>query len=248
MPDGLNRAFSMLRTFCLLLILVSAITCSAQEPQADPKARALLREAYERRYRWDAAFPGFAGKISVAYQGMERAGTARVTAASAPEVTLPDTRAATWARDALRALALPLRHAPFEEGDGKYPVTFGPADTHPSGRALRLHDENNTLYRIRDGQVWRIEREEGPAGDARDRVTLDFLDFARTEEGLLLPRSFTIAHREAGTSRLQRTETISDTYQRVGDYYLPYTRREVVAEDGGAEVRWLRLTELKLSP
>lgn len=239
---------NMLRTFVLLLTLVSALACAAQSPQADPKARALLRDAHERRYRWNAAFPGFAGRITVAYQGMERGGTARVTAAGAADVTLPDARAEKWARETLQTLVFPLRHTAFEAGDGKYPVTFGPADLHSAGRAVRLHDECKTVYRVREGQIWRIEREEGPVGEARDRVTLDFLDFARTEEGLFVPRTFAIAHCEAGTGRLQRTETVADTYQRLGAYYLPFTRREAVAEDGGTETRWLRLTELKLSP
>jgi hypothetical protein len=240
---------------CLLLTLVGALAATAQEPQADPKARALLREAYERRYRWDAAFPGFAGKILMAHSGMERSGTIRVTANGQVEVTLGGVGATEtgaggaekWAREALRTLVTPLQATSFEQGDGRHPVTFGRPDNHPAGRSILLHDASHTAYRVRDGQIWRIEREEGLPGEKPERVTLEFLDFARTEDGLLLPRSLTIARFE-GDGRLHQATTVADTYQRLGSYYVPYLRREVVATDGGTETHWLRLTDLKLSP
>jgi hypothetical protein len=244
---------SIIRPLCLLLTLVGALAAAAQEPQADPKARALLREAYERRYRWDAAFPGFAGKILVAHSGMERSGTIHVTAEGNVELALTDAdatrtgiRSATkWAQEAVRTWITPLQPSSFARGDGKHPVTFGKLDYHPAGRSILLHDERHTSYRVRDGQLWQIEREESARGENPGQVLLEFLDFARTEEGLMLPRTITITRFEGGGGRLRQSTTLADTYQRLGNYYVPYMRREVVATDGGTETHWLRLTDLK---
>jgi hypothetical protein len=224
-------------------LLAAGGAARAQDPQPDPKAVELLREAHEQRYGWDAAFPGFEAVLTVSHGGREHRGSARVGPDLKVDVSgIADERAATWAREALSSIAAHRRSVPFAGSDGRYPLTFGPQDHHPAGRLVRLNDALNSTYRIRDGQIMQINRSAGP----RLRFTIDIVENIRTAERKVLPRVFTVSYFVADTGELQKSETYRDGYREVGKYLLPEFRSQVTAEDGGTASAALRLEEHRL--
>jgi uncharacterized protein DUF3386 len=225
-----------------VLIALTAGSPRAQDVQADPKARELMREVYEKRESWGSDFPGFQAKAVVVYKGQEHRGTVQVGKDYRVEVEIPNEGASKWATDALQSIVLHRRGGRFEEGDGRYPVTFGPTDEHPAGRLIRLNDQMNSTYRVKDGQILQINRAAGP----RMRFTIDIIENIRTDRGKVLPRLFTVSYFRSDSGELERTETFWDGYKKVGDYYLPEFRRQITAEDGSTSSMSLRLEQIKL--
>jgi hypothetical protein len=215
----------------------------AQTPQPDPKAVALMREVHRNRYGWDESFPGFEGRLTVSYGGEEHKGLARVGKDLGVEVRgVSNEAAAKWARESLASIVAHRRTAPFERGDGRYPLTLGPSDEHASGRLIRLNDPMNSTYRVRDGQIMQINRAAGP----NRRFTIDIVENQRTDGEKVLPRVFTVAYFLSASGELERSETYWEGYRKVGAYYLPEFRRQITAEDSGTNQMSLKLSELKL--
>jgi hypothetical protein len=214
----------------------------AQDQQADPKARDLMREVYEKRQTWGPDFPGFEAKLTVLFKGQEHRGMIRVSKDYNVEVHLADDAASRWATEAMASIAGHRRATRFEEADGHYPLTFGPADNHPSGRLVRLNDGMNSTYRVRDGQILQVNRNAGP----KLRFTIDIVENLLTDEGKYLPRVYTVAYFTSGSGELQRADTFWDSYRKIGKYYLPDSRRQVTAEDGSTQGMLLKLDDVKL--
>lgn len=223
-------------------IALSAGSLRAQDPQADPKARELMREVYEKRYAWDDSFPGFEATARVLFKGREYLGTARVGPDYRVAVALQNEAAQKWAAEQLASMASHRRGLPFEKADGRHPLTLGTEDGHPAGRLVRLNDGMNSTYRVRDGQITQVNRQAGP----RTRFTIDIIESLPVDGGKFLPRVFTVAYFEAGGGDLERTDTFHDEYRKVGGYLLPESRRHLLAEDGSTEWRVLRLEDVRL--
>lgn len=235
----------MNRRECLTWLAVSGsalVSPVFAAEKADPEAVALLRSAYEKRYAWDSHFPGFEGKLLVQYLGTEYHGTARVTGKYDAAVSLEDAKAADWAKDELLSIILHRRYVPFDSSDGRYPLTLGPADHHPSGRLIRLNDGMNSTYRVRDGQIMQVNRSAGP----QMRFTIDIVENIHTDDGRFLPRVFSVSYFKNDGS-LVSAETYRDGYRKVGGYYLPEYRRQIVAKNGATDSTLLQIEDLRLA-
>ena len=238
----MNRSHRIPLFLCAALVAGAAGALRAQDQQADPKARELMREVYGKRYTWDERFPGFEGRLTVTHKGQEHLGSFRVEQDYSVQVNLTNEPARKWAADALASIAGHRRGTSFDEADGRYPLTLGPQDTHPAGRLVRLNDMMNSTYRVRDGQIMQVNRSAGP----KMRFTIDMLENITVEEDRYLPRVFTVAFFESGSGELVRTDTFWDSYRKIGTYHLPESRRQVRAEDAATEIAILQLEEVKL--
>jgi hypothetical protein len=222
--------------------LAAAAAVGAQDRQADPKAAAMMREVYQKRYTWGDDFPGFQADLVVQVGGKEARGSARVRKDYGVSVDLPDAEAAKWAEDALASISAHRRGVRFETADGGYPLAFGPEDRHPTGRLIRLNDKMNSTYRVRDGQIMQVNRAAGP----KMRFTIDIAESLQTEDGRYLPRVFTVAYFDSGSGAIKQSQLFRDAYRKTAEYYLPESRLEITALDGGTEIRSLRLDNVKL--
>jgi hypothetical protein len=236
----------MLRPRLLTLILLgacaAAVTAHAQDRQADPRAVAVMREVYQKRYTWSDDFPGFGADLVTQVGGKEAKGSARVGKDYNVTVDLPDAEAAKWAEDALASMVAHRRAVKFDTADGGYPLAFGPDDHHPAGRLIRLNDKMNSTYRVRDGQIMQVNRAAGP----KTRFTIDIAESLTTEDGRYLPRVFTVAYFDSASGAIKQSQLFRDGYRKVAEYYLPELRLEITAQDGGTEIRSLRLENVKL--
>lgn len=218
-------------------------------PANDPAAHALLRGAHEATYHYAPDFPGFRATIRYTLTGAagtRATGTARMR--SPRDLTLDiaaDEADWQWLRQELGSMVGHRWHAPYGEGDGRYTQTLGPDDAHPYGRLIRIHDDRfDSSYRVRDGQIARIERRMGPL-----RFTIHIQDrvfIAGDREGRALPTHFTVAYWHVEQGRLVRTDIYRDAYVAVAGLQLPASRLVVTADDTGLTYRELRLTAHEL--
>jgi Protein of unknown function (DUF3386). len=63
---------------------------SGTQVQDDPKARAILRQAFEKTARWQPDFKGFTADLTVNVNGREAKGTVTVKGPGEVTVTLSD--------------------------------------------------------------------------------------------------------------------------------------------------------------
>jgi hypothetical protein len=73
------------------------------------------------------------------------------------------------------------------------------------------------------------------------------LDDVRNAEGKQLPQSFTVQYWNADNGELDRTESISNRWTRVGRYDLPASITVRTASKAGLTVRNLQLAKHKLA-
>jgi hypothetical protein len=207
------------------------------EVNDDPAARQLLKAAHELRYVW-RNFPGFTARLTFVEDEKTLQGEAAVTLQEV-RVNLPDPTAQKKVTEMLRSLVAHRSPASFEQGAGKYPIAFGDADDHPMGRLVRLGDSFRSAYRVKDGHIRQVVRHLGDT-----TMTITVLEETKTDEGWL-PKHFTVAwwHND-GT--LQRVDTFTDRYIKVGDFWLPAERQLLSAKQGGLTVTILRLDEHRL--
>ena len=63
----------------------------------DPKARTMLRQAFEKTARWQPDFKGFTADLTVNVNGKEAKGSVSVKGPKEVAVTLPDSEMQKWA-------------------------------------------------------------------------------------------------------------------------------------------------------
>jgi hypothetical protein len=131
----------------------------------DPAARALVKEAHSRMYKWPAGFLGYRARIMLNDEGRVWTGTVSLVPRKDTTVELPGAEPVLqeWVRERLWTQGMHLAYAPFEEGDGKYILSFGTDDDppvpHPRGRKVLLTGGRiESWYRIRDGRYTQIGR------------------------------------------------------------------------------------------
>jgi hypothetical protein len=201
-----------------------------------------LKRALERRYTWDAKFPGLAGEATLSLPGRPPV--------HGPFVIAPDLGVKVDVDDAAARAALVNEISSFVtlRKDVPFDVTFAhtsfqKAGTRPDGGVVvaSTGDALATSYVVRDGQVVELSRSLGRVSYlARDRAT------TATEDGRSLATEYDVVYRSNETQADIAVERTRDDYVKLGAYWVPAGRRvERSAPGEAASVRELRLEKLK---
>jgi hypothetical protein len=97
-------------------------------------------------------------------------------------------------------------------------------------------------YRVLEDRITVVNRNLGGRN-----MTITVLDDVRNAEGKQLPQSYTVQYWKAENGDLDRTESISNRWTRVGRYDLPSSITVRTASKAGLTVRNLVLTKHKLA-
>ncbi|MGH7217570.1 MAG: DUF3386 family protein [Nitrospiraceae bacterium] len=131
----------------------------------DPAARLLVKEAHSCMYKWPAGFGGYRADVRLNEEGRIVNGTVSLAPRKATTVELAgaDPLLQEWVRERLWTQGMHLAFTPFEEGDGKYILSFDqeedPAAPHPRGRRVLLTGGRlDSWYRIKNRQYTQIGR------------------------------------------------------------------------------------------
>ena len=206
---------------------------TATTVQDDPAAKALLRAAYEKTSRWGKEFPGFTADLVVNDNGKEYKGKVRIKSPKEVEVSVDaEEGLVKWAQGQVAMMAVHRSSRPFEEADGKNPLTFGEEDHHPLGRQILIHgDGMNSRYRIKDSRIQQISRSMGKMS-----FTINVEEAMTTKDGKFLTTRYTVFY-FSPDGKLTQAEAFTDRPAEVQGVYLPGYRRIISAENGAAVVR-----------
>lgn len=203
--------------------------------QDDPKARALLRNAFDRTARWQADFKGFSADLRANINGKEYKGTVTVKGPKDVTVTLPDPEVQKWAQNQIAMIAVHRGPRSFEESDGKYALTLGDDAVHPLGPSLHIHgDGMQSFYRLKDDRITQINRRMPHIG-----FTINVEDSTLTADQKYLTTRYTVYYFSPKDGSLTNVESFTDTHTRVGASDLPATRRIIGYENGAVVVKSL---------
>jgi Protein of unknown function (DUF3386) len=207
----------------------------------DASIRDAIKYALERRYTWNAPFPGVKGGAVLTETGKPQVrGTFTVAPDLSVKIDAPDDAARATLRNEIssfvtqrKALAFDLQYAE---------TTFVKAGTRPDGAVVitPAGDTVATTYVVKDGELVEVGRSMGRVSYvARDRRKL------KTEDGRTISVEYDVAYRSNETGKEISVERTRDSYVRVGDYWVPSGRRVERTSDGQPPItRELILTDL----
>lgn len=215
-------------------------------PNADPRAYALLKEANGNRQVMPADFVGFEAELF--YKDGETVKTGKVvyrrqgeTQIALDGLSAPDK---AWLDDKILNIVGHRRGGDFAQGDGRHPLSLVEGDVNEFGQLIRLNDRMQSEYRVKDGRVTEVTRVAGGV-----RFTISVLDALETQGGKYLANHFTVCYRDEKTGALQKVEGYRDTYAQIDGVWLPTSRVVYdMAQPITPRVRFFRLRNIKTLP
>lgn len=229
---------------------VTPMTDQGMKPTDDPAARRLIREAHGRMYRWPENFVGYRAKLSLNDEG--RVYTGRMSLVPRKETTVEldgaDAALQEWVRERLWTQGMHLAYSTFEEGDGKYVLSFDPEDDprclHPRGRRVLLTGGRlDSWYRIKDGQYTQIGRIT-PMTERRVN-TIECCDLA--PDGKQYSSHYVMTYFTLDGQSVIGVESYVNEYTDVRGLWLPLRRRISFGERGLVKTRIIELSEHEVS-
>jgi hypothetical protein len=208
---------------------------------ADPEAVAMFEKALAARASWER-FPGFSAAVSGSVDGRAFSGKTTVTGTGDVSLELDDPTIRPWVEEQLQSIVTHRLAAPKHD-DHRPVLRFGDRDdAHPLGRLL-IFDGGQfaSSYRVQGDRITVVNRNLG-----KRNMTITVLDDIRNAEGKQLPQSYTVQYWNAENGQLDRTESISNRWARVGAYDLPVSITVSTASKAGLSVRSLQLAKHKL--
>lgn len=215
------------------MIDAMTLTLSAQD---------LFRTAYERRYTWDALFPGYRADLTL-QQGEERyQGQVQISRdLSVTILGFEDPTVRESIHHQLRDIVTHRQRNAFEQAHGKNQFSFGEADASGAQAILVQGDAMGSHYKIRGAEICQVSRVMGPMA-----FTIDTQECLQTEQGYL-PIQYHATFRDAQSQALRGQRNFQDRYENLNGYYLPvYQKIEALDPAGQTIVTEFIYTNLEL--
>jgi hypothetical protein len=230
-----GKAYSEIREFATL-----GFAWPLVRKDADREAVALFERALAARATWEK-FPGFTADVSGNVDG--RAFSGKVTVAAGGDVTLSldENVVKPWVEEQLESIV--NHRLPLPKSDHAPTLRFGDREgANPLGRLL-IFDGGQfaSSYRVVNDRITVVNRSLGPRN-----MTITVLDDRLNVEGKQLPQAFTVQYWNAADGSLERTDSVSNRWVRVGRYDLPSAITVTTASKSGLSVRSIQLTNHKL--
>ncbi len=214
------------------LVVSQATELSAQE---------LFRNAYKNRYTWDDKFPGYTAVVDFKQGKDKYTGSIRVNPDLSVEVTgIEDVEASQTIKNQLLMLAVHRKRSPFEVTHKNKTFKFDSANKSGVREIVEEGGKAAARYQVANNQIVQVSRLLGPHA-----VVVKTLDTQTTPEGYLATQ-YQSTFRDAKTNQLIGSETSSDSYKKVGDYYLPIRQVVEHTEDGDKFEAQFEFTQIKL--
>ena len=196
-------------------------------------AQDLFRAAYENRYTWDQAFPGYTADVTYTDNGQIYTGTAKVGADLKPEVTGIDDEAAQKAiHGQLFEVAIHRVRRSFEATHGANTFRYGETLADGSVEILMGGKAEGDKYHVRDNEVSMVHRHiHGVV------VTIHTFSSHDTGAGYLSHRYDSVYHDPQTGAQKGGLSTFEDNYESVGGYSILSHRHIETTTDDGPQVQ-----------
>lgn len=213
---------------------------ATEEPEGE--GHALLQGTREHRQAFSPNFGGFRAELRIRLDGKQHSGTLLFKPPRTVEVTLKDEVVNQSVEQTLRSMIfhrMPPRKR--DSTQSQKPLRLGPADSHRLGRLVYLGDRLESSYRIRDNQIFEINRQ---MGDTRLLITVMENQF--TPGGRHLPRHFLVTLFDLETGALKSASAYTDEYVEMEGNFLPKRRQITSTQNGGTQNIDILMEEIEL--
>jgi Protein of unknown function (DUF3386) len=212
---------------------------TAQQP-----ARELFRAAYENRYTWDRAFPGYTADVKLQQGDEIFVGTIQVNPNLSAEVMgIEDKAASDSIQGQLREVAIHRIRRTFDETHAKNEFSYGDAAADGAVEILVGGKSSGDKYKVADDKVTLVHRHiHGIV------VTINTLSTHDTGEGYLSHRYDSVYADPATGEQKGGLTVFEDNYTKVGDYHLISQRILESVEDGQPTVTKFEFSNFHLLP
>jgi Protein of unknown function (DUF3386) len=201
----------------------------------------LFRKAYESRYTWNAQFPGYTAEVEFKQGKNEYKGKVQINPDLSVEVTgIDDEEANQTVKNQLLMLGIHRRKMAFEVAHKNKTFKFGAAKNPRVVEIIEEGGKTTARYQIANSQIRQVQRQLGT-----QNVVVNTLNTEITPEGYIATQ-YQSTFRDAQTSKLAGEETSSDTYKKVGNYYVLAHQVIQHNEDGDRFEAEFSFSEIKL--
>lgn len=179
----------------------------------------LFRKAYENRYTWNDEFPGYTAAVEFK-QGRDRYnGYVRVNPDLSVEVTgIANEKASQTVKNGILLIAIHRRSTPFEVAHKNKAFKFGTVENSKVTEIIEDGGKATARYQVANNQIVQVNRLLGPHA-----VVVKTLDTEETPEGYIATR-YQSSFYDTKTNQIIGSEISSDSYRKIGNYYLPIRR------------------------
>lgn len=186
----------------------------------------LFQTAYESRYTWDEHFPGYTADVQLLQEGEVYTGKIQIDRNLNVEITgVTDKQIAAGIDIQLQEIITRCQSSDFQSFYGQHEFSLG--DT---AETVFVKGENtDSHYQIRNQKIYQEIRVMG-----RMSLEINSEQFLDTDSGYI-PAAYDVVFRNSHTGDVNSILKFTDTYQKLGNYYI--LTKQVVAEyeDGESE-------------
>ena len=225
--------------------MTDATTANDLKLTDDPEARRLIREAHARMYKWPKEFGGYRADVTLNDNGTIVLGTVQLVPRQETTVDLPgaDPALQEWVRERLWTQGMHLAYSPFEDGDGRYILSFDSEEdagcAHPRGRRVLLTGGRlESWYRLKNRQYTQIGRIT-PMTERRVN-TIERYDTA--PDGRQASSHYVMTYFSLDGQTVIGMESYVNEFVEVAGIWLPAVRRVSFGENGGVSTRMIILS------
>ena len=205
-------------------------------------ARAIFQAAYENRYTWDSNFPGYTAKLEIKQGDELYTATVKVKSDLSVEVTdIDDEQVKESAYNQMRDIVTHRKRSTFEKAHGKNEFSLGEEDTTGAVDILVKGDAMGSNYKVRGTEICQVSRVMGPMA-----FTINTKESLDTGDGYISV-GYNAVFRNAKTGDLTGKRDFEESYEKVGNYYLPSRQVIHAIDEGGATTTTeFNFSEIKL--
>ncbi len=191
-------------------------------------AQELFQAAYENRYTWDKAFPGYTADVTLKWDDREFHGQATVKPDLTAEVTgIDDEAAQKLIHGQMWEIAIHRVRRTFEETHGKNTFAYGATDEAGAVEILLGGKAEGDRYKVKDNEVTLVHRHiHGVV------VTINTFSTFDTGAGYLSHTYDSVYHDPKTGEQKGGKSDFEDSYEQVGDYFI-LNRRVIRTEVNG---------------
>lgn len=195
------------------------------------RAKDIFQTAYENRYTWDSNFPGYTASLQLSQGDEVYCGKIRVNSDLSVEVSdIADETVKESVTNQMRDIITHRKRSTFDRAHGKNQFSLGDRDNTGAVEILVQGDAMGSNYKVRGDEICQVSRVMGPLA-----FTINTQESLRTEDGYISVK-YNAIFRNAKTNELKGKRDFEETYEKMGDYYIPTCQTIVAIEPGGETI------------
>jgi hypothetical protein len=218
---------------------LSATTTARAE--AESRARKMMEDAFNRRYRWGEDFKGFSADFTYTREGKTVKGSLRADVTrphGGVEVTCDDEAVKKLVQETVASTVTHTRAASFEKGFGSCSFAIAGDGAHGGTKIAVSGHGFFKDFTVKDGQI--IEN-HGSHGDMSSEVRVRSVVWM-ADSGKTLPREYAFTVRTGDREQAGKT---TETWREVDGVWLPTSYRMTRSEGSTPVDSMLRLENVR---